>query len=584
MLEKYNKKEKMHLINLVGNRSNNTPNFALLVGAGASVSSGVKPASEMIDEWRKQLYEQSRSKEPFDKWLSEQYWYKDEEEYSILFEKVYDQRSQRRIYIEGCVKDAKPSWGYIYLSNIIAHGYFNVIFTPNFDDLINEACFVYADCRPIVCAHDSAVADIRVTSSRSKIIKLHGDFLYDSIRNTIRETDSLEKNMLAKFMQFAKEYGLIVIGYGGNDRSIMDILDTMLKSRDSEGYLPNGLYWCIRKGSIVGRKLDRLLQREGAFLVEIDSFDEFMAELHEGLGLTLPDAVRDPYKATTDRLNRFISIGKETEHTIIKDDVKELEAQVKKFEQVVSGKAKFGEFDNLVPYLFLGDVEFSRNNYKKALVYYEKALVIHPNDMELMDKMVTSYCATENFEKALEISEMIITKDPNNFVGYENKGRVFLYLGRFKDAISTFTKELEYTKDSKEKYDMCVTSRSNAFLLDENWSSALSDAEAALKANSENSSALGNKCLALKKLDRKDEAMEIARATLPKIEDAYFRACYFAILEDKSNILKELEKAIKEDSLRRVDAKIDPDFVAYREDSDFRKLVYKSVMREGKEQ
>jgi tetratricopeptide (TPR) repeat protein len=573
-LEKYNTREKKHLINLIGKRSNSTPNFALLIGAGASVSSGVKSTSEMIAEWHKQLYEQSKSREPFDKWIPEQDWYDDEEEYSILFEKIYDQRSQRRIYIEECVKDAKPSWGFIYLSNIIAKGYFNVIFTPNFDDLVNEACFVYANCRPIVCAHDSAVADIRVTSAHPKIIKLHGDFLYDSIRNTIQETDSLEKNMLAKFMQFSREYGLVVVGYGGNDRSIMDILDTMLKSRDSEGYLPNGLYWCAQKGSKMSRKLDRLLQREGAFLVEIDSFDEFMAEIHEGLGLTLPDTVRDPYKATTDRLNKFISMGHETEHPIIKEDVKELEAQIKKFEQVVSGKAPFGESDRLVPSVFLGDLEFSKNHYKKALVYFEKVLTKEPDNMNLMRKMRISYQATEHFEKALEISDIIISKFPHHCLGYEGKGRSLISLGRFKDAISASTKGLEYAKESEDKGN-CITTRSNAFLLNGDWSSALSDAEEALRLEPENYSALGNKCLALKGLGEKDKAMEMAQIALPKIENVYLRACFFAILEDKPKMLKELERAIRGDIRFRVEAKTDPDFVAYREDSDFQEIVGK---------
>ena len=231
MLEEHNRRDQIHLINLIGSRSNNTPNFALLIGAGASASSGIETAGQMIAEWRRQLYEQSKSNKPFEEWLQKQDWYEDEEEYSLLFEKVCDQRSHRRIYIEGCVKDAKPSWGYIYLSNIVAHNYFNVIFTPNFDDLLNEACFLYADLRPIVGAHDSAVVDIRVTSARPKIIKLHGDFLYDSIKNTVRETEALEKNMRDKFMQFAREYGLVIVGYGGNDRSVMDTLE-MVISRD----------------------------------------------------------------------------------------------------------------------------------------------------------------------------------------------------------------------------------------------------------------------------------------------------------------------------------------------------------------
>src|SRR4030042_4162989 len=166
MLEESNKRDRAHITNLIGLRCNKTPTFALLIGAGASATSGAKTSSELIAEWRQRLYRQSKNEKPLAEWLKEQDWYEDEEEYPILFEKVYDQPSQRRNYIEECIRDATPSWGYIYLANIIALNYFNVVFTPNFDDLINEACCTYGGLRPLVCAHDSAVADIRVTSAR----------------------------------------------------------------------------------------------------------------------------------------------------------------------------------------------------------------------------------------------------------------------------------------------------------------------------------------------------------------------------------------------------------------------------------
>lgn len=571
MLEEHNKRDKRHLINLIGRRSNNTPNFALLIGAGASASSGVKTASQMIDEWRRQMYEQSKSKEPFEKWLKNQDWYEDDEEYSILFEKVCDQRSQRRIYIEKCVKDAKPSWGYIYLADIIAHNYFNVIFTPNFDDLLNEACFLYADLRPIVCAHDSAVADIRVTSARPKIIKLHGDFLYDSIKNTVRETETLEKNMRDKFMQFAREYGLVVIGYGGNDRSIMDILDTLLMS---EGYFPNGVYWCIRKNNKISKKLERLMRQENTYWVEIEGFDEFMAELHKGLGLTLPDAVHDPYKATTERLNTFILPKEEVKHPIIKKDIEKLEEQVKRFEQVISGKAPTKEFDRLVPYRFLGDREFERANYASALLYYEKALLQTPNDLFTMVQMVLSYIYTEDFEKALEMSEKMIKQAPSDYRGYGLKGLSLIYLNRVKDTIASYSEALKYTSPKSKEQEIVLAGMANALLIDGNWEEALSDAEKALQIDPKDYTAIINRCIALKKLGREEEAEKILKDVLPEIEDKYMRACAFATLGDKKNMLKELKAAIKEDSGYKVDAKFDPDFIDYREDPDFKKLVY----------
>ncbi len=571
MLEEHNKRDKTHLINLIGRRSNETPNFALLIGAGASVSSGVKTASQMIVEWRRQLYEQSKSSEPFEEWLQKQDWHEDEEEYSILFEKVCDQRSQRRIYIEECVKDAKPSWGYIYLANIIAHNCFNVIFTPNFDDLLNEACFLYADLRPIVCAHDSAVADIRVTSARPKIIKLHGDFLYDSIKNTVRETEALENNMRDKFMQFAREYGLVVVGYGGNDRSIMDTLEMVLRS---EGHFPNGLYWCRRKEDKASKKLVRLMRRENTYWVEIEGFDEFMAELHRGLGLTLPNAVRDPYKATTERLNTFILPKAEVKHPIIKEDITKLEEQVKGFEQVISGEAPTQEFDRLVPYRFLGDREYARNSYKNALLYYEKALIQNPGELNMMERIFSSYMWIEQYRKALEMSEQMINRAPDDFRGYWRKGYSLIYHNKLKDAIASYSEALKYTAEKSEARANVLTHRSNALLITGNWEEALSDAEKTLQINPEIYVAVINKCIALKKLRREEEAKKILQGILPKIEHKYPRAGVFAALGDKENMLKELKAAIKKDIRNRVDAKSAPDFLDYREDPDFRKLVY----------
>ena len=571
MLETHNKRDKSHLINLISRRSSDAPNFALLIGAGASASCGVKTASQMITEWRQQIYEQSRSDEPLEEWLQKQDWYEDDEEYSILFEQVYDQPSQRRIYIEECVKEAKPSWGYIYLSNIIARNYFNIIFTPNFDDLLNEACFIYGDLRPMVCAHDSAVAGIRVTSVRPKMIKLHGDFLYDSIKNTIRETETLDKNMKDKFMQFAREYGLVVIGYGGNDRSIMDILDAMV---ESDGYFPNGLYWCKRDGGKVSKRLDRLMRRENAYWVEIEGFDEFMAELHDDLGLRLPDSVRDPYKATTERLNGFISPMKEIKHPIIKKNIAELEEQIKGFEQVISGKAPIEEFDRLVPYRLLGTVEYGSHGYKNALYYYKKALIQNPDDLQTVRRMVSSYIFTEQFENALELSENIIKKAPDNFGGYMDKGASFSYLNKIEDSIASYSEALKYTTEKSEERAVVLLNRSNSFLLAGNWKEALSDAEKALQMMPNDYASLINKCIALKKLDQEKEAEKILQDVLPEIENKYLRACAFAVLDDREEMLKELKAAIEEDSGMGVEAKFDPDFADYREDPDFRKLVY----------
>ena len=86
-MQKTNKRSKQHVIDLVCNRSNGTPNFALLIGAGASISSGVPGSSSLVNDWRKKIYIRDRSTEPFEEWLK-QPWFQDDEEYSLLFEMI----------------------------------------------------------------------------------------------------------------------------------------------------------------------------------------------------------------------------------------------------------------------------------------------------------------------------------------------------------------------------------------------------------------------------------------------------------------------------------------------------------------
>jgi hypothetical protein len=137
-----------------------------------------------------------------------------------------------------------------------------------------------------VCAHDSAISSITITSKRPKIIKLHGDYLFDDIKSTVRETESLEENTKKKFVEFARDHGLIVVGYSGHDRSVMDVLQHLLKQDE---YFKNGIYWCLREQEKPTDELVKLLWRDRAYWVNIDGYDEFMAQLYdECVGNVLP--------------------------------------------------------------------------------------------------------------------------------------------------------------------------------------------------------------------------------------------------------------------------------------------------------
>lgn len=274
------------LIRHIKTKEHSSPaNYSIFLGAGASVTSGIRTASQLIDEWAKELYERFHMGQPVEtaedakKYFESSHssWYSPDNPYSSLFEKKFDLPTQRRRFVEQEVDNKFPSIGYAYLTSLVDENYFNTIFTTNFDDLINEAFYLFSNSRPIVCAHDSSVHSISITSKRPKVVKLHGDYLFDDIKSTLRETESLQQNTKEKFVEFCKEYGLIIVGYSGSDRSIMDVLEFLARQ---ENYLKNGIYWCLRSSDHVCHALKNLIWKDKVYPVIIDGFDELFAEIH----------------------------------------------------------------------------------------------------------------------------------------------------------------------------------------------------------------------------------------------------------------------------------------------------------------
>lgn len=426
------RKPQSHLINILKSTTAHHPNFVVLLGAGSSKTSGVELASDLISKWRDIHYKMyQKDGEDRNAHFSRFSWFKTSDEYSVLFEKLFDQPSQRREFIESCIADASPSWGYIYLVNLLRKRVFNTVFTTNFDDLLNEACYQFSnDVRPIVCSHDSSIGSIRITSNRAKIIKLHGDFLFDNIKNTMRELETLEQNTQDKFKQYASEFGFIVMGYAGNDRSIMDTFNTLLRF---EQYFPHGIYWCVRRGAEISPGVDSLSRFPRFHLVEIDGFDEFFAELSSELEIPLQQEMADPYKTLAGRLNRLIdriSLPQDAKlHPVIEKDIQRLGSSIQRMSPKKSSTQEDllpidkveinGTDENLpIPYGLLSDLSFREEDYDTAFKYRVKELDTDPSPksfVEIFRLMFLSGRSEECLEEYIDMyfkSEDLVSKQP----------------------------------------------------------------------------------------------------------------------------------------------------------------------------
>jgi tetratricopeptide (TPR) repeat protein len=193
-----------------------------------------------------------------------------------------------------------------------------------------------------------------------------------------------------------------------------------------------------------------------------------------------------------------------------------------------------------------------------------------------MERIMRAYTYDEDFVKALRTSEDIIKQFPKSYVGYKLKGHVLgSFLMKPKKAIRLFNKAWRLSINNSVAQVDVLCSRSNNYLQLENWKKALSDAEKGLRINSGDSTLILNKALALEKLGRKDDVKKLIEKILPIIEADYERAIAYARLGDKTNMLKKLTKAINDFPANRVRAKFDPDFLDFRDDPEFKKIIEK---------
>jgi tetratricopeptide (TPR) repeat protein len=332
------------------------------------------------------------------------------------------------------------------------------------------------------------------------------------------------------------------------------------------------------------------MRRENAYWVQIEGFDEFMADLHEGLGLQLPDLLRDPYAATTAGLNRFIAPKGPIQHPIIKKHMAQLERQVKNFEHTISSTRPARDArQKLIPNLFLAQREYDRYNYRDAVRYFLKAVQQNPNDRDSMQGLASAYSRLGKPAQALRIARHLMKLDPQNDYYVSLAAQALHRLGKHKDSIKMWSLALKSAEPESPEWIDLLNGRSNQWLITGKWKEALNDTEMVILSDggykksvaANNISIVMNYCLALKGLNRTDEARDIAQYVLSHVKaddpfHRYLRASAYGVLGKETNMLEELKHAINENNSLRLDAQLDPDFADYRSDPKFQRLVHRT--------
>ncbi|RYY29746.1 MAG: tetratricopeptide repeat protein [Sphingobacteriaceae bacterium] len=252
----------------------NTQNrkFCFVLGAGASVKSGIPTGGQLAVQWFKEIRDRIEEIE-FGQWISGQKI--DENDLASSYGSIYRKRFENDKtsgyeFLVQAMKSASPSFGHIVLAQILSRTSGHCVLTTNFDSLVESSVYQFTNKTPLVCGHESLSGYARPSETHPLVIKIHRDLLLEP-KSDPDEIDKLDIGWKAPLDHIFSTHIPIIIGYGGNDGSLMNYFEKMNK--------PTNFFWCGLNENYLSKKVKALIEMHDGSFVQITGFDEFMHEL-----------------------------------------------------------------------------------------------------------------------------------------------------------------------------------------------------------------------------------------------------------------------------------------------------------------
>lgn len=377
-------------------------------------------------------------------------------EYGYFFRQYSESASERQALVEKIIEDKQTKYGYVCLANLIRYNFVRTVFTTNFDDLLNEALMAYFSRHAKVLAHSELSGFVDYRGKTPHIIKLHGDFLFNDIRNTGDEINLISNKLTEKLSEALRDgFGLVVLGYNGADYSIVNKLEETKKLCGSSPY---PLIWCDRKGSekLHWRVQDLLASTPNSFYIHIDSFDTLMARLETSLHVERVNLI-ERSKIQQAELDKFYAdvVAELEPDTELKDKMEKIRDASVIFQEAyeeqdhVKAIGLYGQALKLNPdsyetvynlgwrHLRLGQIHSNQEEILTSVGFFKKALEMRPRsdyslinlglaNSELYRMGVPGITLEETFEKYLAATEI----DPKNATAWDNWSSALIVASR----------------------------------------------------------------------------------------------------------------------------------------------------------
>lgn len=268
--------------------------FAVLLGSGVSMEAGIPTGQRVFLDTVERLYRVQEGSDPpgpeeLNEWVVAESL--DELGYSGLLERVLPTEQGRRDYLVSFFKDRSPGPTHLALAELAREELIRVFITTNFDPLLERA--LEAAGVQVVMVSDAESlerAPARETVS-CFVIKAHGDAGQINVRNTPAEIAELEERMQEELEEVCARYGVLTLGYAGNDPAVARAL-----RKASPRF---GLYWGARRPelpdpaqAIVSAAMGKVIVRTGGAKELLDDLGRRVASWAEHPTGQTPISVR----------------------------------------------------------------------------------------------------------------------------------------------------------------------------------------------------------------------------------------------------------------------------------------------------
>ncbi|MDR1736419.1 MAG: tetratricopeptide repeat protein [Oscillospiraceae bacterium] len=491
------------LAQVLKDSSLNGERFCFVLGAGASKESGIDTGIEMARKWGRYIEDNQdvfgkenvgdlKGKLKLDD-LSKA---KSEHYFDIYDFRWKGEPQNGYHFIQKCLKDVMPSYGYYPLAMLLSQGKHNLVITTNFDNLAEDALMACTAGRPLVIGHESLISYLDFSLSAPIIAKLHRDHFLRPF-SSAKDTGALQDGWDNALNKAFGIYTPVVIGYAGGDHSLMDYLKMPATAL-------RGLYWCYLKGYEPSTEIQELVCKKNGFFIEIDGFDSIMCLIGNKFDYTSPD--KDIKERMTERAQTLTTSYVDRRKQLMTED-EAVENILKK--EADSDKAALDERikenpNDAYAYFSRGYFYSSEGEHNLAIEDYSKAIELKPDYAYAYNNRGAAYNSLGKYDLAIEDFNKAIELKPDNAYAYNNRGVAYNSLGKYDLAIEDFNKVIELRSgDAKAYYN-----RGNAYRKSDKYDIAIADYSKAIELDTDYADAYNNRGVAYNSLGKYDLAIE----------------------------------------------------------------------------